>query len=110
MVWEKYVKYRSLTDNSDSFPQHINLRNKESGWSHYAYSVEFAYADKKRYLCKNGDDPFMQLFVKDYILRESCSSCHFKGYHRVSDITLGDFWEYGILIPKWTIIKEHLLY
>ena len=67
MVWEKYVKYRSLTDNSDSFPQHINLRNKESGWSHYAYSVEFAYADKKRYLCKNGDDPFMQLFVKDYI-------------------------------------------
>ena len=49
MVWEKYVKYRSLTDNSDSFPQHINLRNKESGWSHYAYSVKFAYADKKRY-------------------------------------------------------------
>lgn len=48
----KYVKYRSLTDNSDSFPQHINLRNKESGWSHYAYSVKFAYADKKRYLCK----------------------------------------------------------
>jgi len=100
MVWEKYVKYRSLTDNSDSFPQHINLRNKESGWSHYAYSVEFAYADKKRYLCKNGDDPFMQLFVKDYILRESCSSCHFKGYHRVSDITLGDFWGIWNINPK----------
>ena len=96
----KYVKYRSLTDNSDSFPQHINLRNKESGWSHYAYSVEFAYADKKRYLCKNGDDPFMQLFVKDYILRESCSSCHFKGYHRVSDITLGDFWGIWNINPK----------
>lgn len=100
MVWEKYVKYRSLTDNSDSFPQHINLRNKESGWSHYAYSVKFAYADKKRYLCKNGDDPFMQLFVKDYILRESCSSCHFKGYHRVSDITLGDFWGIWNINPK----------
>lgn len=73
---------------------------KESGWSHYAYSVEFAYADKKRYLCKNGDDPFMQLFVKDYILRESCSSCHFKGYHRVSDITLGDFWGIWNINPK----------
>ena len=100
MVWEKYVKYRSLTDNSDSFPQHINLRNKESGWSHYAYSVQFAYADKKRYLCKNGDDPFMQLFVKDYILRESCSSCHFKGYHRVSDITLADYWGVSKYSPK----------
>lgn len=73
---------------------------KESGWSHYAYSVKFAYADKKRYLCKNGDDPFMQLFVKDYILRESCSSCHFKGYHRVSDITLGDFWGIWNINPK----------
>lgn len=78
----------------------IGILPKESGWSHYAYSVEFAYADKKRYLCKNGDDPFMQLFVKDYILRESCSSCHFKGYHRVSDITLGDFWGIWNINPK----------
>ena len=34
----------------------------------------------------------MYLFVNDYILRESCSDCYFKGYNRVSDITLGDFW------------------
>lgn len=100
MVWEKYVRYRSQIDNGDMFPQHINLRNKESGWSNYAYSVEFTYADNTRYLCKNGDDPFMRLFVNDYILRESCSNCHFKGYKRVSDITLGDFW--GI----WNIDPE----
>ena len=42
----------------------------------------------------------MQLFVKDCILRESCSSCHFKGYHRVSDITLGDFWGIWNINPK----------
>ena len=126
MVWEKYVKYRSLTDNSDSFPQHINLRNKESGWSHYAYSVKFAYADKKRYLCKNGDDPFMQLFVKDYKDVEKvsvrtaygvlasvtgifCNILLFAakwliGYllHSisVSDITLGDFWGIWNINPK----------
>ena len=100
MVWEKYVRYRSQIENGDMFPQHINLRNKESGWSNYAYSVEFTYADNTSYLCKNGDDPFMRLFVNDYILRESCSNCHFKGYKRVSDITLGDFW--GI----WNIDPE----
>lgn len=100
MVWEKYVKYRLRTDHSDTFPQHINLRNKESGWSNYAYSAAFTYSDKKRYFCKNGDDPFMQLFVKDYILRESCSSCQFKGYNRVSDITLGDFWGIWNIDPK----------
>ena len=92
MVWEKYLRYRAQIDNGGMSPQHINLRNKESGWSNYSYSVEFAYTDNKRYLCKNGYDPFMRLFVNDYILRESCSDCHFKGYSRVSDITLGDFW------------------
>lgn len=92
MVWGKYVEYRSQCDNNGVLPVHINLRNKESGWRNYSYSVEFSYADGKRYFCKNGDDPFMYLFVNDYILRESCSDCHFKGYDRVSDITLGDFW------------------
>lgn len=100
MVWGKYLQYRARIDNKGIFPQHINLRNKESGWSHYSYSVEFAYADGKRYLCKNGADPFMRFFVNDFILRESCSDCQFKGYNRVSDITLGDFW--GI----WNIDPE----
>ena len=45
-------------------------------------------------------DILVKLFVKDYILRESCSSCHFKGYHRVSDITLGDFWGIWNINPK----------
>ena len=92
MVWEKYVEYRSQYDNEGVLPLHINLRNKESGWRNYTYSVEFAYANEKRYFCLNGNDPYMYLFVNDYILRESCSDCYFKGYNRVSDITLGDFW------------------
>lgn len=91
MVWEKYVQYRAHLDNN-VLPKHINLRSKESGWSRYSYSVAFDYADGKRYISSNGNDAFMRLFVGDYILRESCSNCQFKGYDRVSDITLGDFW------------------
>lgn len=100
MVWKEYVKYRAKIDNGGIAPQYINLRNKESGWSKYSYSVEFNYLNDKRYLCNNNNDPYMYLFVNDYISRESCSSCHFKGYDRVSDITLGDFW--GI----WNIDPE----
>lgn len=92
MVWKEYVKYRSKIDNNGSLPKSINLRNKDTGWSKYAYSVEFKYSDNNRYVCKNNDDKYMYLFVNDYILRESCSDCHFKGYNRLSDITLGDFW------------------
>ncbi len=100
MVWEKYLKYRAKIDNDSILPKYINLRNKESGWSNYSYSIEFAYDGEKRYLCKNKQDPFMNLFVNDFILRESCSDCCFKGFSRASDITLGDFW--GI----WDIDSE----
>lgn len=100
LVWKKYVKYRAKIDNNDNPPGYINLRNKESGWTNYSYSVEFAYSKGKRYLRKNNEDLFMNLFVNNYILRNSCSACHFKGYSRVSDITLGDFW--GI----WDINSE----
>lgn len=100
MVWEQYLKYRILIDKSSKAPEHINLRNKESGWSRYSYSVEFIYSDKKRYFCNNQDDPFMRLFVDNYILRRSCSNCKFKGYSRVSDITLGDFWGIWDIAPE----------
>ena len=53
MVWKKYVGYRAHTDNNEIYPQRINMRNKESGWSRYSYSVEFLYSEKNRYLCKN---------------------------------------------------------
>ncbi len=100
MVWEKYIKYRAQNDNGGVAASHINLRNKESGWSKYSYSVEFTYSDNKRYLCENSADPFMRFFVGDYILREACSDCHFKGYSRVSDITLGDFWGIWDVCPE----------
>lgn len=100
LVWKKYVKYRAQIDDNDNPPDYINLRNKESGWTNYSYSVEFAYSKGKRYLQKNNEDLFMNLFINNYILRNSCSACHFKGYSRVSDITLGDFW--GI----WDINSE----
>ena len=100
LVWKKYVKYRAQIDDNDNPPDYINLRNKESGWTNYSYSVEFAYSKGKRYLRKNNEDLFMNLFVNNYILRNSCSACHFKGYSRASDITLGDFW--GI----WDINSE----
>ena len=100
MVWEKYVKYRAEIDNNGIVPKYINLRNKETGWSKYSYSTEMVYSNNKRYLCKNSEDPFMRLFVNDYILRESCSDCHFKGSSRISDITLGDFWGIWDIDPE----------
>ena len=100
MVWEEYVQYRADLDCHGLFPRFIDLRCKESGWSRYSYSVDFTYENGVRYLRKNGEDEFMQMFVKDYVLRESCGYCKEKGYDRESDITLGDFWGIWDINPE----------
>lgn len=92
LAWKKYVEYRSAEENGGILPIRINQRSKETGWSSYKYSSEFVYPDKKQTLIQSEDDIYMQLFSNRCISRESCSNCLFKGYDRISDITLGDFW------------------
>lgn len=92
MVWKEYVKYRTRQDADGEMPQAINLRSKTTGWSKYQYSNVFEYKNGKRHSVLSSDSLFMRLFVGNYISRQSCENCKFKGYNRDSDITLGDFW------------------
>lgn len=100
MAWKEYVKYRSQQDNEGALPERINLRSKETGWSHYRYSNQFEYADGKKHTARSGESLFMKLFVGGYINRESCANCRFKGYKRVSDLTIGDFWGIWDIAPE----------
>ena len=92
MVWKAYVNYRAHQDNSGGLPTSINMRSKETGWSRYRYSNLFRYPNGNSYTVRNDESLFMKLFVGDYISRESCSRCPFKGFSRCSDLTVGDFW------------------
>ena len=100
MAWKEYVKYRSQQDNEGDLPESINLRSKETGWSHYQYSNLFEYANGKKYTARSGESLYMKLFVGGYINRESCTNCQFKGYKRVSDLTIGDFWGIWDIAPE----------
>ncbi|MBR1676344.1 MAG: Coenzyme F420 hydrogenase/dehydrogenase, beta subunit C-terminal domain [Clostridia bacterium] len=97
-VWENYVFYRAKKDNNGILPLKINMRSKESGWSNYSYSMRFDFQNHS-YVAQNGNDIFMALFVQNYILRDSCYNCRFKGINKVSDVTLGDFWGIWELSP-----------
>lgn len=100
MVWKEYIKYRMREDGENKIPLAINLRNKKTGWSKYGYSNVFQYAEGRVHSIKSSDSLFMKLFVGDYINRKSCASCFFKGYGRISDITLGDFWGIWDIAPE----------
>ena len=88
LAWEKYLQYISGGKELSS----VNLRCKDTGWSRYRYSNRFDFSDGSHRMDGSGDSLYMKLFVGGYITRPSCESCPAKGYSRVSDLTLGDFW------------------
>ena len=100
MAWREYVKYRAQSDSSGELPVSINLRSKKTGWSHYQYSNLFEYEGGVEYAAKSSESLYMKLFVDGYINRESCANCQFKGYSRVSDLTIGDFWGVWDIVPE----------
>ena len=91
-VWKAYVRRRRELDANGAEVTAIHLRDKSTGWSRYAYSVKFQYANGSEYCVPQGQDPYMRGFVTDLYLRPSCSTCSFKGIGRCSDLTLGDCW------------------
>ncbi len=84
-VWKKYLE----TKLKKGEIKNISFRDKVTGWKQY--STTFIYNGKtdSEIYSKN---PYMQLFLKNVILRESCYNCAFKDKFRNSDITLADFW------------------
>lgn len=91
-VWHRYLQARQNADSNGGQIVSVDLRSKATGWSRYAYSVDIGYQDGSHYRVSQGRDPFMRGFVQNLYLRQSCSHCSFKGNHRRSDLTLGDYW------------------
>lgn len=68
----------------------IKAKNKDHGWRSLARKILFANGDV--YYGEGEDDPFRRGYHWNYYQRPSCYECKFKGFPRVADITLGDFW------------------
>lgn len=69
----------------------LSFRDKAYGW----HSVKLNIADRKGNILLNeriGENPFLKAFQQNASLRKSCYSCHFACKQRVSDLTIGDFW------------------
>lgn len=95
-VWRKYLDYRCGQANAPV--QRMSFRHKKDGWK--TFSVLFEFLNNTVYEENYSKDFFMQTFLQNVCLRPSCSNCHFKKMHRVSDITLGDFWGIENVLPE----------
>lgn len=96
-LWQKYIKYREKKSASQTVK--TVFRRKDDGWK--LYSLSFTFANDSEYRVSLTKDKYLQLFLKDNSLRESCYACLFRGDNHRSDLTIADFWGIEKIRPDY---------
>ena len=94
-IWKKYCN--ELEDKFKGKLAKVNFRHKKYGWKRFGLGIEYN-GQKIRFRAKEVD-PYMRLFLRNYILRPSCYACQHKTLYRKSDITIADFWGVAQVAP-----------
>lgn len=96
-VWRKYLEYKE--GRSEQNLKDISFREKKNlGWRDF--EMRFSYLEGEE-CTSHHIDPYMQLYLKNIDLRESCYNCNFKKENRASDITIADFWGINEINPEF---------
>ena len=90
-VFEKYKE--SLEARYGSKIVAIKDKNKDHGWHSLARKITFE--NGQVYYGEGHEDDYRRGYHDNVFERPSCYDCKFKGFPRMSDITLGDFWGIG---------------
>lgn len=82
-------RIREIESKFDTKMNFVKYKSKVNGWD--ISSIEYN-TERLNKVYKFNDDGMMSLYIKNFILRESCYNCPAKGNNNVADIILGDFW------------------
>lgn len=84
----KYFDY--LEEKFGSKVIYFKAKNKELGWR--SLTKHSRFANGQSFYGVKGQDYYSRAYHSNMINRPSCYECKFKGYPRMADITLADFW------------------
>lgn len=88
-VWRKYLD--SYEERYGSKVVYCKAKSKEYGWRNLTQKV--ILENGKAYYETKTQSNFTKGYLRTGVYcRPSCYDCQFKGYPRISDITLADFW------------------
>ena len=88
----------SITSKNMPVLTGVDFRGKSNGWKKFSFTLSLTKANAEgekntvTHSCPFYENPFMQAFLSDMILRPSCYECPAKSGRAGSDITIGDFW------------------
>lgn len=96
-IWSKYIEF--LEKEHGSKVVYVKDKNKEIGWRALCNKVVFENGDViyDSYSINHFRRCYMQLGVAS---RPSCYNCKYKGFPRVADVTIADFWGVEKYLPK----------
>lgn len=92
-----FRRYLSETIGDVKTVKSISFRDKTKSWETYMMRID---TQEKTYCKLFKCDPYLKAFCQCASLRNSCYSCKMKGFPRIGDITLGDFWMVDRIYPK----------
>lgn len=87
-VYRAYLD--SLEKRYDSKVVYVKAKNKELGWRNLTRKVTFA--NGQSYYGVHMQDDFRRGYHTNVFCRPSCYDCKFKGFPRIADITIADYW------------------
>lgn len=88
-VWRKYLD--SFEERYGSKVVYCKAKSKEYGWRNLTQKV--VLENGKAYYETKDQSNFTKGYLRTGVYcRPSCYECKFKGYPRIADITLADFW------------------
>jgi len=88
-VFKKYIE--SIGEKYGSTVVSTRAKSKELGWRNL--TQKFTLENGKHKFQVHKDNSFQYFYMKTRtVCRPSCYDCKFKGFPRISDITIGDFW------------------
>lgn len=88
-IWRKYLD--SFEERYGSKVDYCKAKSKEFGWRNLTFKA--ILENGKTYYETKDQNAFTKGYLKTGVFcRPSCYDCRFKGYPRMADITLADFW------------------
>lgn len=94
-LWRAYVQYVEAEAHAKLIG--VNFRCKDDSW--IDFGIKRIDSNHKAMYVSKDKDPYMLMFLRDYCLRPSCYECVAKR-HKLSDITIADFWGINDVLPE----------
>lgn len=89
LIWRKYMD--SFEERYGSPVVYAKPKSKELGWRNLTQKVRLANGEVK-FETRN-ESNYTQGYISTHAyIRPSCYECKFRGFPRIADITLADFW------------------